>query len=474
MEGGIVCVCDASFCDEPGIIDFPDEGSFTVVTSSEEGLRFNVETFPVASEETPDAVVVTVNRDDVYQTMLGFGGAFTDSAGLSVVSLPSEAQEYFLRSYFAEEGNAYSIGRIPIAGADCSTRTYSYDDVEGDVDLVHWNLTYEDYDYKIPLILRAIELAPRPVKLFGSPWAPPAWMKTNGEFNGAGILIKEMWQPYANYLVKFVQAYEAEGVGLWGLTPQNEPLGGLNNWPINCCGWTAEEMRDWLKGNLGPTLEANGYRRLKMMIVDFNRDSLPWFAETLLEDPECAQYVDGTAVHWYSDSKVSATVLDETHELSPERFILYSEACFSFDEAELGSWQRGEEYAHHIFEAVNHYSTGWVDWNMALNRVGGPNWADSMLDAPVIVNIDEGEFYKQPMFYVMGHFSKFVVDGAERVSSSATSDTLETAAFIDPSGSTVVLLLNKGESEVDVSVTDGADTFLNYKMPAKSIQTILH
>nr|XP_045599908.1 lysosomal acid glucosylceramidase-like [Procambarus clarkii] len=473
MQGGIVCVCDASYCDQPGIIDFPEEGSFTVVTSNQEGLRFNVETFAVSGEEIPGAVVVTVNPDDVYQTMLGFGGAFTDAAGQGVVTLAPEAQENFLRSYFSAEGNAYSIGRIPIAGADCSARTYSYDDVEGDIDLEHWSLQEEDYNYKIPLLLRAIELSPQPLKLFGSPWAPPAWMKTNGMFNGSGILIKEMWQPYANYLVKFVDAYEGEGVGLWGLTPQNEPLGGLDNWPINCCGWTAEEMRDWMKGNLGPSLEAAGYRRLQMMMVDFNRDSLPWFVETCLEDPECAQYVDGTAVHWYSDYIVGPEVLDQTHDLSPSRFILYSEACYNFDETLLGSWFRAEDYSRHIFEAVNHYSAGWVDWNLALDRHGGPNWANNFLDAPIIVDTEAGEFFKQPMFYALGHFSKFVLPGAERISSTVSSDSFEVAAFIDPSGRSVVLLLNKGEDAVDVSVTDGT-RFLNYNMPAKSIQTILN
>ncbi|XP_069181036.1 lysosomal acid glucosylceramidase-like isoform X3 [Procambarus clarkii] len=395
----VVCVCNATYCDQPGIINFPEEGSFTVVTSSRDGLRFNVETFPVSSEDDLDAEEITVNREDVYHTILGFGGAFTDSTGLNVVALSSQLQEHFLRSYFAPEGIGYTIGRIPIAGCDCSTRTYSYDDVEGDDDLVHWNLTEEDHKYK---------------------------------------------------------------------------------WKINAIGWSAESMRDWLRDNLGPTLEAAGYRRLKMMVHDFNRDSLISYIEPMLADPECAKYIDGTAVHWYSDNIISPEILDKIHALSPERFILYTEACQGWDvegselSVNLGSWLRAEQYVHSMLDAVNHYSTGWVDWNMALDTLGGPNWANIFLDAPVIIDAEAKEFYKQPMFYAIGHLSKFVVPGAKRISSSTSSNWLEAAAFIDPSGRTVVVVLNKDDDEEQLTVTDGSSYFLNFKIPPKAIQTILY
>ncbi|XP_045599901.1 putative glucosylceramidase 3 isoform X2 [Procambarus clarkii] len=475
----VVCVCDASGCDQPGIINFPEEGSFTVVTSSRDGLRFNVETFPVSSEVSSGAVVVTLNRQDTFQTMIGFGGAFTDATGLNLLTLPSEAQDLVLRAYFAPEGIGYNLCRIPIAGSDCSTRPYSYDDVEGDVDLEHWSLTDEDYNYKIPLILKAKELSQQEIKLFGSPWSPPSWMKTNGMFNGSGTLLTEMWQPWSNYIVKFVEAYEAEGAELWGLTPQNEPLSGFQDWGWNTCGWTAEDMRDWLKTTLGPTLEAAGMRRLKMMVDDFNRDTLPDYVQPMLEDPECAQYIDGTAVHWYSDRYVGPDVLDQTQALDPDKFLLYTEACQGYDvegslSVMLGSWARAEEYAHFVTQAVNHHSTGWVDWNMALDTLGGPNWANNFLDAPIIVNAEAGEFYKQPMFYALGHFSKFVLPGAERITSSTTQTTLESVAFNDPSGRGVVVLLNTGDGGIDVSVDDGSGSYLNYNMPAKSIQTILY
>nr|XP_045599907.1 lysosomal acid glucosylceramidase-like [Procambarus clarkii] len=469
----VVCVCNATYCDQPGIINFPEEGSFTVVTSSRDGLRFNVETFPVSSEADPGAEVITLNRDDVYQTIIGFGGGFSDSTGINVVNLPSELQEHFFTSYFAPEGIGYNLCRIPIGGSDFSTRPYSYDDVEDDVDLQYWSLTDDDHNYKIPLILRAQELTSYPLKLFGTPFAPPAWMKTNGMFNGSGVLIKDMYQPYANYILKFVEAYEAEGVELWGLTPQNEPLGGLIDWGINTCGWSSESMRDWLKGNLGPTLEAAGYRHLKMMVHDFNRNSLPWNVEPLLEDPDSDQYIDGIALHWYEDASTSPDVLEETLALSPDKFILYTEASQGAT-VYLGSWERAEEYIYRMLDAINHQTTGWVDWNMALNQDGGPNWWRNSFDSPIIVNAEAEEFYKQPMFYAIGHLSKFVVPGAQRISWSTMSSMMNMAAFIDPSGRTVFVVLNMNEIEEALSLTDGSGSYLNFKIPPKAAQTILY
>lgn len=479
----VVCVCDGSSCDEIGEVPFPPLGSYTVVTTSRDGLRFNMETKSTEDQADPDAaIVVRVNHNYTYQTIIGFGGAFSDSAGLNVVKLSGEAQENLLRSYFAPEGIEYNLCRIPIAGSDFSVRPYSYDDVEGDTDLEFFALAEEDFNYKLPLILRAQELSQRTIKLFGSPWSPPAWMKTNGKFNESGELKKDMWQPYSNYFVKFVEAYEEYGAPMWGLTTQNEPLSGFDpNWGWNTCGWTAEDMRDWVKTNLGPTLTEAGMRRLVLMVDDFNRDTLPWYVMPMLEDPDAAQYIDGTAVHWYSDEWVGPTVMDETHHYFPDKFLLYTEACEGWDvtgpeSVSLGKWSRAEKYVHSILENSNHFSTGWVDWNMALDMEGGPNWADNYVDAPIIINAEADEFYKQPTFYAMGHFSKFVVEGAVREYSSVSgsdSESFESVAFHDPSGATVIVLHNRGEDAVDVSVTDYSEKFLNFQIPAKAIQTIL-
>ncbi|KAG7163600.1 Lysosomal acid glucosylceramidase-like 1, partial [Homarus americanus] len=437
----VVCVCDAHHCDLPGRLTLPDSGHFTIVTSSRDGLRFSTETRKLDHNPAEGRVKVVVETGTPRQAMLGFGAAFTDAATINVAALTPPAQDLLLRSYFAPEGVEYDLCRVPIAGTDFSVRPYSYNDVENDVLLEHFTLAQEDKLYK-----------------------------TNGKLNGNGELLPEMRQPWSNYLVKFVKEYEAAGVTLWGLTTQNHPADtAVNNW--NCCFWSSEDMRDWIKDSLGPTLKAAGLSELKIMVGDEVRIQLPEISKTILTDPEAAQYVDGLAVHWYSDNNCSPDLLDQIQQLYPDKFILYTESCIvpgmklwndpGLEAVVLGSWSRADSYATSIIESVNHHSTGWIDWNLALDMNGGPNWAGNQVDSPIIVNAEEDEFYKQPMFYVMGHFSKFVAPGSRLVPSWVVepySHNIHTAAFIHPEGPTVVVLLNR---------------YTNVHLPAKAIQTLV-
>ncbi|XP_063843985.1 putative glucosylceramidase 3 [Scylla paramamosain] len=479
-----VCVCNSDYCDLPGVIKVPAAGSHTLITTSRDEHRFSIQNG--SNDALPgegSSVVVTLNHQERFQAMMGFGGAFTDATGINILKLTEESQEWLMKSYFSPEGIEYNLCRVPMAGSDFSTRPYSYDDVEGDVDLVHFNLTTEDYKYKLPFIHRAQELAERELLLFGSPWSPPAWMKENGMFNGSGGLLNEMWQPYADYFVKFVQAYSAEGAPIWGLTTQNEPLTGFQDWRWNTCAWTAEGQRDWIKTTLGPTLQAAGMRHLQLMVLDHNRDALPWYPATILEDPESNQFVDGVAIHWYDDDNTGPEVMSELHSLFEDKFLLYTESCDGWDAAPgerviLGDWYRAESYAANIIDDVNHWSTGWVDWNMALDIDGGPNWAYNFVDSPIIIDEKSSEFYKQPMFYSMGHFSKFIAPGDRLISSTVSSgyEHVRVAAFQHGSTDTAstIVLLNMGEDMETVTVdVRGSQEFVNFVMPAKSIVSVL-
>ncbi|KAF2362203.1 Glycosyl hydrolase family 30 beta sandwich domain, partial [Trinorchestia longiramus] len=414
-----------------------------------------------------------------YQAILGFGGAFTDAAGESINSLSAGARERLLRSYWAPEGNEYSIGRVPIGGTDMSARPYTLDDVEGDVELVHFSLQPEDYNYKIPNVKEAMQLSEQEVLIFGSPWSPPIWMKSNNMFNGTGYLLREYYQPYANYIVKWATAYETEGVPLWGLTPQNEPLDEEEDWVINSCRWHPEEMREWIRDYLGPSLVSAGYDRLKIMADDFNRYTLPYYVEPCFADPECSQYVDGVAVHWYSDDTDPPEILLETRDLDPTKFILYSEACHgkcSFKSAttvQLGDWGRAEHYIHNILEDINHYSVGWVDWNQALFTSGGPHWIGSPLDAPVIVNESADEFYKQPIFYALTHVSKFFKRGDLRIDAIPSDESIISAAVVKEDGSVAVVVANFAEEATDISISIDGNRFVNTNLVGRSINSFL-
>ncbi|KAK3879334.1 hypothetical protein Pcinc_016091 [Petrolisthes cinctipes] len=480
----VVCVCTASDCDLQGVIPVPADGLFTTVTSSRDGLRFAQNTSSLESTPDPDAdVSLTLDPNTDYQTIFGFGGGFTDSTGINIATLPLEAQDFLIRSYFSPDGIEYNLCRLPMAGTDYSIRPYSYDDVEGDVDLVHFNLTIEDYQYKLPYIKQAQQVANRKLLLFGSPFSPPAWMKESGTFNGSGSILKEMWEPYANYFIKFLQAYEAEGAPVWGVTMQDEPLAGLKDAGWNNCYWSPEDTRDWIKTYLGPAMESAGYGDVQLMIHDQSRDTIPDYVSPCLDDAGCYQYVDGTALHWYANWRTSTDSMDETHNLYPEKYLLYTESCEGWnagpdEKVILGSWVRAENYAFDILEDLNHWATGWVDWNMALSMGGGPNWVNNAADSPIIINTDAGEFYKQPMFYALGHFSKFIPPGSIRMASSVSGpgsgDVIAVAVHDIPSLTDVVIILNRGDSGKSVSVDTGSGVeFMNFAMPAKSITTVL-
>ncbi|XP_069957548.1 lysosomal acid glucosylceramidase isoform X2 [Cherax quadricarinatus] len=475
-----VCVCNATYCDTLPTPQVPPEGQFLVYTSDLSGSRFNKSQGAFSafrSGASREAVEVVLDTRVRYQTILGWGGAFTDAAAANILSLSQPAQDNLLRSYFSSSGLEYNIGRVNMGGCDFSWRPYTYDDVEGDVDLQSFALQPEDLQYKIPVIKSAAAMAARPLILFASPWTAPPWMKTNNDYIGYGQLLPEMYQPWADYFVKFLDSYALENITFWGVTAQNEPSDGyIPFFSFNCMGWTPAQQTAWVGEHLGPTLRAHGYHDLKLMILDDQRIELPLWAEEVLTDSIAGQYVDGIAVHWYWDAMSSAHRLNTTHHLFPDVFILATEACegLTGSAMALGSWERLEHYAHDIIDDMNNWVTGWVDWNLALDMEGGPNWANNFVDAVVIVNKETDEFYKNPMFYALGHFSKFVQAGAERLDvTSSDLQVIQVTAFVNPDQTFVVVLLNRSEEEVEVTVNveERGTMFLN--MPPRSLLTAL-
>ncbi|XP_066998118.2 lysosomal acid glucosylceramidase [Anabrus simplex] len=478
-EDGIVCVCNASYCDQPGPVELPPDGQFVVYTSSQAGQRFDKTIGTFVNDYEGEAVRVTVDRSKTYQKIFGFGGAMTDAAALNIASLSPDTQEHLLKSYYSPEGLQYNMVRVPMAGCDFSTHTYSYDDLENDVTLQHFNLSVEDYNFKIPYIKRAQELNPNRLLIFTAPWSAPRWMKTNNEFAGMGKLKTEFYELWAQYFIKFLQNYLAAGIEIWALSTQNEPTDGLSpNFTFNAMGWTADEQQDWLANNLGPALEASGFSHVRVLIMDDQRYNLPAWPNTVLGDPKARNYTSGIAVHWYVDfiPAFGTQYLDEVHDSWPEVFLLYTEACNGLQQlgekpVALGSWERGEKYAHSIIETMNHWVTGWVDWNLALDLTGGPNWANNQVDSAVIVNATGDEFYKQPMFYTVGHFSKFVPEGSHRI--DVAVETIEGTAFSTPEGATVVVLHNSLSEEVTAVVADPEHGEAVVVLPPKSLHTLV-
>ncbi|KAF0293665.1 Glucosylceramidase [Amphibalanus amphitrite] len=338
-------------------------------------------------------------------------------------------------------------------------------------------LTHEDTEYKLPYLRRALAVSDTEVRVFASPWSAPAWMKSNGALNGMGHLLPEYYQTWANYFIRFLEEYDKEGISMWGVTAQNEPIDGdIPEFAFNCMGWTAESQTEWIKTNLGPTLRASRFNATKVMILDDQRFLLPAWADVVLADPEAAAYVDGVAVHWYGDPFFPADALTATHNHHPDKFLLNTEACegsypWEIQKVALGSWHRAENYAADIIRDLNHWVTGWIDWNIALDMNGGPNWVSNFVDSPIIVDDELQRFYKQPMFYAMGHFARFVPPGSTVLDAGVEQGDLLSVVAETPDGFTVTTLLNTGDIELEVSLTDPERGHLNLTLPARSLTT---
>ncbi|CAK1541495.1 unnamed protein product [Leptosia nina] len=467
----IVCVCNATYCDTISRIE-PKPGTYITYTSSQAGSRYLKGIGRIAKAiKTNDGTyekVFEINPNKQYQTIFGFGGAVTDATAINFKVLPEGAQNNWLDSYFSEDGIKYNMLRIPIASSDFSETPYYYNEYpENDEDLTNFTYTPQDINYKIPLLLGAMETASEEVWALASTWSPPKWMKIVDEITATSRLKIEYYQTFADYHCNFIRLYEAAGVPIWGVTTSNEPIDGsmvsVPFGPQNTLGWTAFSMMKWLKNNFGPTMKScNGKSRI-ILATDDQRYMLPLWADVIVAQEEVSQYVDGYALHAYADQSTPGDIVESNLKKSPTKFVLGTEFCHtgSGPKVDLGSWDRGELYAVTILDnLVNNY-VGFIDWNMILDLQGGPNWSENYVDSPTIVNATSGEFYKQPMFYVMGHFSKWVPRGSKRISTVRRSpvkytpdknniydksperkDIYDHVAFLTPKNTIVVIIAN--------------------------------
>ncbi|XP_011634445.1 glucosylceramidase-like [Pogonomyrmex barbatus] len=486
-DDGHYCVCNAVYCDRaPNAVKSNNPAKYVLITSSKSGLRFRKLSGEYSNtKETvndPLSRKIIINQTDVYQEIYGFGGSVTDAAAINIQNLTHETSEYLLRSYFGPESIDYSFIRTPMGGSDFSIRPYTYADaVANDTSLHYFNLQTEDYLHKIPTIKRAMELRKEKIKLLTAPWSAPLWMKTNPSWTHNSKLRPEYRQLWANYFVKFFEAYRQNGLEFWGTTLQNEPESykyiplSIN---LNAMAWTAEEERDWVIKYLAPTLEKNGFEHIKIFSLDDNRLSLPHWPKTVFQDERARDIISGVAIHYYYDDTINANVLNEVKQLFPEKSLIYTEACTGVQvDADkrviLGSWKRGEVYASNIIENLSHWVSTWIDWNIALNITGGPAWIDNRVDSPIIINHTANEFYKQPMFYALGHFSKYVPPKSVRIGTiSENTEGIQNIAFSTPDGATVLVILNLNEDEKEILIDDPKKGTTTINVLGKSINTM--
>ena len=403
-----------------------------------DSLQFEEKGQPVETE-----VVVFVDPTKTFQSYMGVGAALTDAAAETFYKLPKEKQEEFLTAHFdKEKGLGYTIARTNINSCDFSSASYTYVK-EGDTALSSFDIT-PDRRYKIPFIKESIKAAGGTLTFYGSPWSPPAWMKSNQDMLHGGKLLPQFNDSWALYYTKFIKAYEKEGIPVWGISIQNEPM-ATQRW--ESCLYTAEEERNFLVKHLGPTMHREGLKDKKIILWDHNRDLIYQRAQTYFKDPEVNKYAWGIGFHWYEDWSGGKPMYDNirrVYEAWPNKPLLFTEGCAeSFNAARFKVWALGEEYGRSMINDFNNGMTGFTDWNILLDETGGPNHVGNFCFAPVHGDTRTGELIYTNAYYYIGHFSKFIKPGAKRIAAVPTRSQLLSTAFLNPDNSVVVVVMNE-------------------------------
>jgi len=405
--------------------------------------------------------LINVYPNIEYQTVKGFGGAFTEAASTTLDKVSKENREKVIKMYFdPEEGIGYTVGRVHMNSCDFSLGNYTCVD-EGDETLETFQIN-RDKASVIPMIKEAQELSD--ISFFASPWSPPAYMKTSGQMNQGGSLKKEYYELWSQYFVKFIEEYKKNGINISAVTVQNEPA-SAQKW--DSCVYTPEEEGYFVKNHLGKKMKDMG---VKVMFWDHNRSWLLDRALAVLEDKEVAEYIDAVACHWYRGDHFENLAI--FHDLYPDKDIFFSEGCYEYSLGEMDTVKIGEKYAHDIIGNFNNYCSTFCDWNLVLDENGGPNHVGNLCDAPIMIDTKNDKIYVHDSYYYIGHFSKYVKKGAKRIGSSKWCSEIDTVSFKNPDGTIVSVVLNRTNDDIDFAFKLG-DSFISCKAEARSIATCI-
>ncbi len=409
------------------------------------------------------SIIVEVNEQKTLQSMEGFGFALTGGSAGLIDALPTEKKTALLKELFGAgpENLGISYIRISMGASDLDSTVFSYCDLpkgETDPQLTKFNLS-QDTLHLIPMIQAVLKLNPK-LKIMASPWSPPLWMKSNG-FSMGGHLLKQYYDSYALYFVKYIKAMKAKGITIHSLTMQNEPEHGGNNPSLLM---DAEEQKVFLRDHLGPLL-AKEQIKTEVLLYDHNADH-PNYPISILDDPKAKAYAAGSAFHLYLGNE---SALSKVHEAHPDKKLYFTEqwtgAKGSFD-GDL-FWHT----EHIVIGTINHWSSAVIEWNLAANAQYEPHTPGGCTECKGALTIQGEDVSRNVSYYIIGHASKFVPAGSKRIQTSASSDLIKTSSFIRPDGKRVTLLLNVGNLNY-IKLTNKQQTYF-VTLPAESVSMIV-
>ncbi len=394
--------------------------------------------------------LVVVYPEETEGTIRGFGGAFTEAAAHTYMGLPEEKKKSLIADLFGDAGLRYNIGRIHMNSCDFALGNYTYIE-EGDESLSSFDISHDDKEI-IPMIKAAEkELGKQPV-LMMAPWSPPPFMKTNGEMNHGGKLKDEYKDLWAEYFVKFIQEYRKRDLEISFTTIQNEP-NATQTW--DSCVYNGQEEAEFAVDHLGPALKKAGLLGdVKIFVWDHNKELAYDRFNEIMQKDGADEYISGCAVHWYTGDHFDNLGLLKKHY--PGKEIFFTEGCVEYSILSgAGDMRFAEMYGHQMMGNLKGGCTAIFDWNLMVDYKGGPNHVGNFCDAPIKANEAGDDYEKKLSYYYIGHFSRYIKEGAKLLWSSCYSDHIDSAAFLNPDGERLVVLMNKADTDMPVKIKEG-------------------
>jgi glucosylceramidase len=520
-----------------------------VLLTSEKGDKIALNENVTFKEGKPDGIIILVSPGIVKQTIDGIGTSFTESSAFVLAHLDKKKRQEVMEMIYSENGANFSLTRTHIGACDFTVKgKYSYADVKDDLKLERFSIApdkegfnpaehpgIKDATYDLlPMIKEAIVIKSKQkdkeLRIIASAWTAPWWMKDIEEYyisgsqennwQGTGGSLKKEYIPtYADYIVKYLDVYQAEGVDIWGLTPVNEPHGNNGQW--ESMHFTPESQNDFVKSYLGPKLKSSTHPDTRLLVYDQNRDGLEHWTDVIFSDPESAQYVYGVAVHWYESTfKVFEEIFERVHNKFPNFAIIHTEGCIddlgkpapqgildpvrfkesgwfandawwwndnATDWGYSATWEGVivedhpiytpvHRYARNIIVSLDHWAKGWIDWNIVLDQNGGPNHVGNFCGAPIMIDVRSGQVYYTPIFYVLAQFSKTIRPGDKAVQThkylnGLDHDSLHTCATINGDNVLSIQVLNTTKQAINYILQIGSQ-YAAVNIPENSVQTV--
>jgi glucosylceramidase len=436
-------------------------GTMDVWLTTSDGVQLLQKGTPLPfTQKTNSNANIAINPSQTYQQVDGFGYSLTGGSAMLINGLPAAQRSSLLAELFGKNENSIRISylRISIGASDLDPEVFSYNDLpEGQTDPNLERFSIErDRTHLIPVLKEILAINPN-IKIMGSPWSPPVWMKDNGSFKG-GSLKPTYYSVYATYFVKYIQAMKAEGITIEAITPQNEPLHPGNNPSLSM---TADQQADFIKNHLGPKFKDAGLQT-KIVIYDHNADR-PDYPLTVLADAGARAFVDGTSFHLYA-GEVSA--LSQVHDAYPDKNIYFTEQWTGAN----GTF--GGDLRWHLRNVIIGTMRNWsrvaLEWNLANDPTYGPHTPGGCTECKGALTIGN-TVARNVSYYIIGHAAKFVPPGSVRIGSNITGNVYN-VAFKTPENNYVLVAVNDGNTPASFNIRH-AEKWATATLPAGAAAT---